>query len=35
MRLLITITAVALVAAGTFIYFGVATLCDDDYWPDW
>ena len=28
-------TAVTLVAAGTFIYFGVATLCDDDYWPDW
>jgi hypothetical protein len=27
--------AVVLVAAGTFIYVGLSTLCDDNYWPDW
>jgi len=27
--------AIALVAASAFIYAGISTLCDDDYWPDW
>jgi hypothetical protein len=31
-RKLLTVIAAAI---GTFIYHGVATLCDDDYWPDW
>ena len=35
MRLIAIATAVILVATGTFIYAGVSTLCDDDYWPDW
>jgi hypothetical protein len=34
-RTIIIIAAVAFVAATTFIYAGLSTLCDDDYWPDW
>jgi hypothetical protein len=29
-------TAAALaVAIGGFFYAAIATLCDEDYWPDW
>jgi metal-dependent HD superfamily phosphatase/phosphodiesterase len=35
MKTLTIAAAVIAVAIGTFIYHGVATLCDEDYWPDW
>jgi hypothetical protein len=35
MKTLTIAAAVIAVAIGTFIYHGVATLTDDDYWPDW
>jgi hypothetical protein len=34
-RRLLTISAAALVIYGTFVYYAIATLCDEDYWPDW
>ena len=35
MKTLTIAAAVIAVAIGTFIYHAVATLTDDDYWPDW
>jgi hypothetical protein len=34
-RRLLAVAAAALVIYGTFVYHAVATLTDDDYWPDW